>query len=111
MSKETLFSACTPPKCLETFRTVRMAAGSLNLPPSHEATLGLVDQHGDDDHGADRDELPERLDIDEDEPVLDDGNDERAGYRTQDRARAAEQAGAADHDRRDRIEQQRFACL
>src|SRR3954462_12625323 len=56
-SNETLLSACTPPKCLETLRTERMGAVSLNGAPSHEAALGLIDQHRDDDDGADGDEL------------------------------------------------------
>src|SRR3954468_5690341 len=51
MSNETLLRACTPPKCLETLRTERIVAGSLNLTPSHEAALGLIDQHRNDDHG------------------------------------------------------------
>src|SRR6185369_14869788 len=98
MSNETLLSACTPPKCLETLRTARMGATSLNLTPSDEAALELVDQHGDDDDGADGDELPERLDVDEHQPVLDDGDHQCAGDRAPDRAGAAEQAGAADDD-------------
>src|SRR5689334_3070303 len=73
-SNETLLSACTLPKCFETWRTERMGAVSLNVAPSGEAALGLIDQHRDDDHRADGDELPERLDIDEDQPVLDDGD-------------------------------------
>src|SRR5208337_640560 len=110
-SKDTAFSACTAPKDFETFRIDRIGSASLNLSPSHQAALGLVDEHRNDDDDADRDELPERLDIDKDETVLDDGDDERAGDRAPNRARSAEQAGAADDDRRDRIEQQRLAGL
>src|SRR5882724_8861964 len=73
-SNDTLLRACTPPKCLETLRTERIV--SLNGAPSHEAALGLIDQHGNDDDGADRHELPERLDVDEDQAVLDDGDDQ-----------------------------------
>ena len=51
---------------------------------------------------ADRDELPERLDVDEHEAVLDDRDDQRADHGADDRARAAEQARPADHDRGDR---------
>src|SRR5690348_1772500 len=115
-SSETLFSACTAPKCFETLRTERMGAWligvSLNLAASaHETALGLVDQDRDDDDRADGDELPERLDIDEDETVLDDRDDQGSCDRAPDRARTAEQAGAADHDRGDRIQQQWLARL
>ena len=48
----------------------------------------LVDQHRDDDDDADGDELPERLDVDEDQPVLDDGDDQGAGDRAEDRCRS-----------------------
>src|SRR3954451_8750788 len=65
-SKDTLLSACTPPKCLETLRTERIGApsfnpasfnpaslnpASLNGAPSHETALGLIDQHGNNDDG------------------------------------------------------------
>ena len=80
---------------------------SLNLPHSQKAPLRLVNQHGDDDHRADGDELPERFDIDEDETVLNDGDDERAGDRAPNGAGAAEQTGAADDHSGDGIEQQR----
>src|SRR5271168_2973705 len=68
-SSETPASACTPPKCLLALRTARMGARSLSLAPSEIPALRLVDQHRNDDHGADRDELPERLDVDEDEAI------------------------------------------
>src|ERR1700691_4624592 len=83
-SSETLVSAWTPPKCLETPRTTRIGERSLNLPPTQKTTLRLIDQHGDDDHRADRDELPERLDIDEHQAVLDHCDDQRAGDRSRD---------------------------
>src|SRR5271156_6976229 len=80
-SSETPASACTPPKCLVASRTVRIGAGSFNLPSSEISPLRLVDQHGNDDHRAHRYELPERLDVDEHQPVLDDRDYQRAGYR------------------------------
>ena len=89
-------------ECLETLRTERIVAASLDLASSGETALGLVDQHGDDDHGADGDVLPERLDVDEHQPIVDHGDDEGAGDRTPDGAGAAEQAGTADDDRSDR---------
>src|SRR5208337_1588280 len=50
----------------DTWRTERRGAESLNLSPSpQQAALRLVDEHGDYDDRADRDELPERLDVDE----------------------------------------------
>src|SRR5271170_1305283 len=110
-SSETPASACTPPKCLVALRTVRMGARSLNLAPSQKLALRLVDQHGNDDHRAHRDELPERLDIDEHQTILDDRDDEGAGDRPRDIARTAEQAGAADHNRGDGVEQQGLARL
>src|SRR5271165_4076868 len=63
-SNDTPFKACTAPKAFETLRTERIGSASLNLSPSHEATLGLVDEHRNDDDNADRDELPKRLDVD-----------------------------------------------
>src|SRR5262245_51665794 len=107
-SIDTLSSACTPPKRLETLRTESSGAASVILPSSGEAPLALVDQHGDDDHDADGDELPERLDVDEDESVLDKRDDEGARHGAANGAGAAEEAGAADHDGGDRIEQQGF---
>src|SRR5271156_3604106 len=97
-SSETPASAWTPPKCLVALRTVRIGAVSLNLAPSQKPPLCLVDQHGNDDHRAHRDELPERLDVDEHQPVLDDRDDEGAGDRPRDIAGAAEQAGAPRPD-------------
>src|ERR1700735_2801068 len=97
-SSETPASAWTPPKCLVALRTVRMGARSLNLAPSQKLALRLVDQHGNDDHRAHRDELPERLDVDEHQSILNARNNERAGDRSRDIAGPAEQAGAADHD-------------
>src|SRR5579871_1573106 len=83
-SKDTLFSACTAPKAFETLRIDRIGAASLNLPPSHQPALGLVDEDRDDDDDADRDKLPERLDVDEDQAVLDDRDDQSAGNRAGD---------------------------
>src|SRR5271168_4818068 len=110
-SSETPASACTPPKCLVALRTVRMGARSLNLTPSQELALRLVHQHGNDDHRAHRDELPERLDVDEHQSILNDRNHQRAGDRSRDIAGTAKQAGPADHDGGDRVEQQRLARL
>src|SRR5271170_4780718 len=110
-SNDTAFSAWTAPKAFETFRTDKIGSASLNGSPSHQATLSLVDEHRDDDDNADGDELPERLDIDEDQTILDDRNDERAGDRASDCARAAEQARASNDHGRDRVEQQGFASL
>ena len=64
----------------------------------------LVDVHRGDQHGADGDLLPERLDADDDEAVLQDGRDEEADHGAEDRADATEQRGAADHDRRDDVQ-------
>src|SRR5450631_2965849 len=62
---ETLSSACTAPNCFEALLTARIGACSLSLPSSEIAALGLIDEHRDDDDAADRDELPERLDVDQ----------------------------------------------
>src|SRR5271163_700025 len=110
-SSETPASACTPPKCLVALRTARMGARSLNLTPSQKPPLRLIDQHGNDDHRADRDELPERLDVDEHQSILNHRNHQRAGDRSRDIAGTAEQAGAPNHDRGDRVEQQGLARL
>ncbi len=108
-SSDTPLSAWTPPKRLDRLRT-----DSRWLSPSwrpREPALALVDQHRDDDDDAHGHELPERLDIDEHQPVLDHGDHQGAGDGAADRARPAEQAGAADHHRGDRVEQQRLPRL
>src|SRR5271155_4897892 len=69
-SRETPASACTPPKCLVALRTVRIGARSLNLTPSQKPALRLVDEHGNDDHRTHCNELPERLDVDEYQSIL-----------------------------------------
>src|SRR6516162_10509652 len=79
--------------------------------PAAEPLLALIDDHGDDDDDPDGDELPEGLDIDEDQSVLDHGDDEGADHRADYRARAAEEAGAADHHRGDAVEKQGLARL
>src|SRR5690348_8679240 len=56
----------------------------------------LVDVDGGDEDGADHDLLPERLDADDHEPVLQRGRDEHADDAAEDGPVAAEQAGAAD---------------
>src|SRR5688500_9404799 len=68
--------ACTAPKLLDRCRTSRSGTSrpmlmSFILAPSGKGPLGLVDQHRDDDDHADRDELPERLHVHEDEAILD----------------------------------------
>src|SRR5271170_4705813 len=68
-SSETRASACTAPKCLVALRTARIGARSFNLAPSEIPALRLVDQYGNDDHPADRDELPERFHVDEHQAV------------------------------------------
>src|SRR5918998_33657 len=64
----------------------------------------LVEVHGRDQHGSDGDLLPEGLDADDDEAVAEHGRDEDADDGAEDRPDTAEQAGAADHDRRDGVE-------
>jgi len=76
-----------------------------------EPVLVLVDQHRKNDDYADHDEFPERIDVDEYEPEFDHGDDERADQRADDIARAAKETRAADHNRRDRIEQHGLACV
>ena len=63
-----------------------------------------VDADGDDDDEAERRLLYRRGHVEHDETALDDLHDERADERLADRAAAAEQAGAADHDGGDRDE-------
>src|SRR5689334_14384822 len=56
----------------------------------------LVDVDGGDEHRAHHDLLPERLDADDHEPVLQRGRDEHPDDAAEDGPVAAEQAGAAD---------------
>src|SRR5882757_11240363 len=65
---------------------------------------GLVDVDGGDEHRADRDALPERLDADDDEPGLQHGRDEQADDGAEDRPVAAEDGRATDHHRGDDVE-------
>src|ERR1700733_847815 len=53
---------------------------------------------GGDEHGTDDDLLPERLDADDDESVLQRGRDEQADNAAENGPVPAEQAGAADDD-------------
>src|SRR5688500_16292573 len=73
--KETCCSAWTPPKRFERPRASSSGpapgCSCFILDLALEAAPRLVDQDRDDDHHADRDELPERLDVDEHEAVLD----------------------------------------
>src|SRR5690242_15100471 len=62
------------------------------------AALELIDVHGRDEDESDRDLLPERLDVRDDEPVLQHGRDEHADDRADDAADTAEEARPAqDH--------------
>src|SRR3984957_7707880 len=110
-STDTPFSACTAPKAFETSRTDKIGSASLNNSSSHEAPLSLVDQHRNDDDNADGDKLPERLDVDEDQTVLDDRDDEGAGGGGRGRARTPEQARTPNDHGRDGVEEQGFAGL
>ena len=76
-----------------------------------EPLAGLVDQHRDDDDDADGHELPERLDVDEDQAVLDHGDDQGTDTVPMMVPEPPNRLGAADDHRRDRIEQQRLAAL
>src|SRR4051812_8893189 len=97
-ARPTSRNASTPPNRIEAPRTCRTASviGQLRAgvprgfrpsggrtgscgPP--EAFLGLVDEHRQHDDGPDRDELPERIHVDEDQPELDDRDDQRADQR------------------------------
>src|SRR5262245_53260519 len=75
-SKPTCSSAVTPPKRLVRPRTERIA-GSLGIAGLAGQLLArLVNQDRDDDDDTDGDELPERLDVDEDQTVLDHRDDQ-----------------------------------
>ena len=67
-----------------------------------ERRLQLVDQDGDDDDNADDDELPDGIDVQDDQAGLQDSDDERADDSAHDIALATEKVGAADDDRGDR---------
>src|SRR3954451_23823383 len=89
-SKPTLSRAVTPPKRLVRSATARIGASVGIAHLAGQPLAGLVDQHRHDDDDAHRHELPERLDVDEDEPVLDDGDDQGTDHGADDGARAAE---------------------
>ena len=73
--------------------------------------LNLIDQHGNDDHDPDRDELPKWFDIHKNESVLNHRNDQSADDRPDDRAGTPEKAGSPDDDGCDAVQQNRFAGL
>src|SRR5690242_3982628 len=71
------------------------------------AALELIDIHGRDEDEPDRDLLPERLDVGDDEPVLQHGRDEHPDDRADDAADTTEEAGPAEHDAGDDLERVR----
>lgn len=71
---ETLLRASTAPNRFDALNTENIGPGSLSLAHSEIAALRLLDEHGDDDDGTDRNELPERLHVDENETVLNNGD-------------------------------------
>src|SRR4029077_10801361 len=76
---------------------------------SGDEVARLVDQHRDDDDRSDHDKLPERVDVEHDEPGREHGDDEGPDPRADHGSGAAEHADPADDDRGDPAEQQRTA--
>src|SRR3954453_7492427 len=72
--------------------------------PRESAPTKLIEVDRADQHGADGDLLPERLDPRDHEPVLQDRRDEDAEDRPDHPADTAEQAGAADDHRSDGVQ-------
>src|SRR6266851_3371048 len=64
----------------------------------------LIECNRDDDQPADGEFLPQHVDAGEREPVAEHADDQGTDQRADDRAAPAEQAGAADHNRRDAVE-------
>ena len=81
-----------------------------HLWPPHVTPIGAaplqhhIHQHGADDHHADHHLLKERRHVQQVQPVAQHAHDQRADQRAGQRAFAAEQAGAADHRRGNRVE-------
>src|SRR5581483_10407391 len=67
--------------------------------------IDVDDERDEEDEAADQD-LQERVDLDVIEAVIEDAEDEQPDDRVADAAAPAEQAGAADHHRRDRVEEE-----
>src|SRR5581483_5930917 len=67
--------------------------------------IDVDDERDEEDEAADQD-LQERVDLDVIEAVIEDAEDEQPDDRVADAPAPAEQAGAADHHRRDRVEEE-----
>src|SRR4029079_5636671 len=84
--------------------------------PSRSTRLGAtaprerVDRHRGQEDQAGDDELRARAEAEQPEPVVDRGDDQRAEHRGLDVAAPAEQRRAADHWRRDRVQEDRAAA-
>ena len=99
-----------------TMRLIETDGGSTSLKPPPTWAVELdsgarrslqavaIERHRADDHEPLDDVLPDVGHADEDEPVRQDCDDQRADQRSPDRADAADEAGAAENDGGDRIE-------
>src|SRR3954466_8176891 len=76
ISRLTSLTAVRPPKRLTRLRTESIASISARLRSTGDHVTRLVDEHREDDHDADDDELPVRVDAQQDEAGDQDGDDE-----------------------------------
>jgi len=74
------------------------------LATAGRVTSPLIEVDGGDQNGADSNLLPEGLDADDNEPVLENGGNEEAYDGAEHRADTAKEAGSADHDCGDHVQ-------
>src|SRR5688572_1903482 len=105
ISRSTPPTAVRPPNRLTMPRKESMGS-TARLPfcsPNNEIAR-LVNEYGEDNHRANDDELPERLDVQHDKACLQHGNNQRADNRAADLSLTAKQTDTPDHHRCDRAE-------
>src|SRR5258708_9574655 len=71
----------------------------------------LIDKNSQDNHHAYGNELPERINTQEDQAILDDRNNQRADHRADDGAFTTQERGATDNHRSDRAEKDRVTHI
>src|SRR5690349_7455016 len=86
-------------------RDVRMRSRAGRLPVSQALGIDVDDERGEQDQAADED-LEEAVDLDVIKAVIENAEHQEADDRVADAAAPAEEAGAADHHRRNRVEQE-----
>src|ERR1700674_4391703 len=75
------------------------------------ARAQFVEHHGQDDHCALDNQLPVKGDVHQSESIIKDGDDQSSYQRSKDSSNSAHETGAAQNNRRDRIQLVAYAQL